>query len=485
MEKMRVRFAPSPTGPFHIGGARSALFNWLLAKKTGGDFVLRIEDTDRERSSQESEDNIKAALKWLGMDWNEGIDVGGDYGPYKQTERLETYRQYAQQLVAAGKAYYCYCSDEELEAQRQAFTDKGETPRYAGVCSNLTPEQQAELVAQGRKPTIRFKVPANQDIVIADLVRGNVVFESNGIGDFVIVKSDGIPTYNFAVVIDDALMKITHVIRAEEHLSNTPRQVLIYQALQLPLPVFGHISLILGKDRTKMSKRHGATSVDQYRQLGYLPQALVNFLALLGWAPSGEQELFSTAELIQEFSMEHVAKNPAVFDVDKLNWINQQYIRALNPEEYCTWSMTYVIAAGYATEQESPERLAWLKKVILMSQEYITYLSQVPEQISMYFTDEFEFENAEAQAVLQEDTAAAVIELFLEKLQAAETLEAATVQQALKATVKETKLGGKKVYMPIRVALTGNMHGPDLTQIIPLFGLNRTIERINGSMKKI
>ena len=484
MEKIRVRFAPSPTGPFHIGGARSALFNWLLAKKTGGDFVLRIEDTDRERSTQESEDNIKAALQWLGMDWNEGIDLGGPYGPYKQTERLEIYRKYAEQLVAEGKAYYCYCTDVELEAQRQAFTDKGETPHYAGVCSDLNPTQRAELAAQGRKPTIRFRVPANQDIVIADLVRGNVVFESNGIGDFVIVKSDGIPTYNFAVVIDDALMKITHVIRAEEHLSNTPRQVLIYQALQIAMPIFGHISLILGQDRTKMSKRHGATSVDQYRQLGYLPQALVNFLALLGWSPSGEQEIFSSEELIQEFSMEHVAKNPAVFDVDKLNWINQQYIRALSPEEYCTWSMPYVIAAGYASEQESPERLAWLKQVILMSQEYIAYLSQVPAQIAMYFNDQFEFENAEAQAELQEETAETVINLFLEKLQTVEVLDAVAVKQALKATVKETKLNGKKVYMPIRVALTGNMHGPDLTQIIPLFGLTRTVARIQASMAK-
>ena len=268
MEKeIRVRFAPSPTGPFHIGGARSALFNWLLARKTGGKLILRIEDTDLERSSRESEENIKAALKWLGMDWDEGVDVGGEYGPYRQTERLDLYRKYTEQLLAEGKAYYCYCTDDELEAERQALAAQSQMPRYMGKCRNLTPEQIAEFEKEGRKPTVRFKVPAGQQIVIHDMVRGDVVFESDGIGDFVIVKSDGIPTYNYAVVIDDALMHITHVIRAEEHLSNTPRQCLIYDALGFEKPVFGHISLILGKDRTKMSKRHGATSVDQYRKL--------------------------------------------------------------------------------------------------------------------------------------------------------------------------------------------------------------------------
>lgn len=333
-DEIRVRFAPSPTGPFHIGGARSALFNFLLARKMGGKMILRIEDTDLERSSRESEENIKAALKWLGMDWDEGIDVGGPNGPYRQTERLDIYKKYTEQLLAEGKAYYCYCTDEELEAERQALLAKGEMPRYMGHCRNLTSEQKAEYEKQGRKPTVRFKVPANQQIVVHDLVRGDVTFDSNGIGDFVIVKSDGIPTYNYAVVIDDHLMKINHVIRAEEHLSNTPRQCLVYDALGFEKPVFGHISLILGKDHTKMSKRHGATSVDQYRQLGYLPAGINNFLALLGWAPNSEQEIFSMEELIKEFSMEHVAKNPAVFDLDKLNFINQHYVRQLNEKEF-------------------------------------------------------------------------------------------------------------------------------------------------------
>ena len=292
-DEVRVRFAPSPTGPFHIGGARSALFNYLLARKTGGKLILRIEDTDRERSTPESEENIKAALKWLGMDWDEGVDVGGPNGPYHQMERLDIYKKYTDKLLAEGKAYYCYCTDEELEEERQSLIKEGKMPRYMGKCRHLTEEQIAQFKAEGRKPTVRFRVPADQQILVRDMVRGDVVFDSNNIGDFVIVKSDGIPTYNYAVVIDDALMHITHVIRAEEHLSNTPRQCLVYDALGFKQPTFGHISLILGKDHTKMSKRHGATSVDQYRQLGYLPEAINNFLALLGWAPNSEQEIFS------------------------------------------------------------------------------------------------------------------------------------------------------------------------------------------------
>lgn len=481
MEKMRVRFAPSPTGPFHIGGARSALFNWLLAKKNDGAFVLRIEDTDLERSTQESEDNICAALKWLGITWDEGVDVGGPYGPYKQTQRLDTYSKYAQQLLDAGKAYYCYCTDEELEAQRQALIEKNETPRYTGRCSELSVAEQEQLKAEGRKPTVRFRVPANQDIIIPDLVRGLVTFDSNGVGDFVIVKSDGIPTYNYAVVVDDYLMNITHVIRAEEHLSNTPRQVLLYQALDWKLPVFGHISLILGKDRTKMSKRHGATSVEQYKNLGYLPEALVNFLALLGWSPSGERELFSAEELIQEFSMDGVAKNPAVFDVDKLNYINEQYIRALSDEKYFELCWPYMQAAGYTEGRDEQ----WLRELVAFTKERVPYLSKVTAEVAFFFTDEFDFENEQAKAVLQEETAKFAGDIFIKHIKNAEQLDAAAVQVALKATVKESKLKGAKVYMPIRVALTGNVHGPDLAKIVALFGLDKSITRMNSMFSKI
>ncbi len=484
MNEVRVRFAPSPTGPFHIGGARSALFNWLLARKTGGKLILRIEDTDRERSTPESEENIKAALKWLGMDWDEGVDVGGENGPYHQMERLDIYKKYTDKLLAEGKAYYCYCTDEELEEERQSLIKEGKMPRYMGKCRNLTPEQIAQYEAEGRKPTVRFRVPADQQILVRDLVRGDVVFDSNNIGDFVIVKSDGIPTYNYAVVIDDALMHITHVIRAEEHLSNTPRQCLVYDALGFEKPTFGHISLILGKDHTKMSKRHGATSVDQYRQLGYLPEAINNFLALLGWAPNSEQEIFSMEELIHEFSMERVAKNPAVFDIDKLNWINQHYMRQLDAEAYFQVAKPHMIAAGYMTGEEEGEKLAWLHEVVATSQDHVSFAAQIPANVEMYFNDEFDFENEEAEAVLKGETVPTVINMLLEELPQVEALDAAAVKALFKKIQKTTKLKGKDVFMPIRVALTGNQHGPELAAMIPLLGVERSSNRIKASLAK-
>lgn len=484
-DEVRVRFAPSPTGPFHIGGARSALFNWLFARKMGGKLILRIEDTDLERSSRESEENIKAALKWLGMDWDEGIDVGGENGPYRQTERLDIYKKYTEKLLAEGKAYYCYCTDEELEEERQALIKEGKMPRYMGKCRNLTPEQIAAYEAEGRKPTVRFRVPADQQILVRDMVRGDVVFDSNNIGDFVIVKSDGIPTYNYAVVIDDALMHITHVIRAEEHLSNTPRQCLVYDALGFEKPVFGHISLILGKDHTKMSKRHGATSVDQYRQLGYLPEGIVNFLALLGWAPNSEQEIFSIDELIKEFSMERVAKNPAVFDIDKLNWINQHYMRQLDDEAFFAAAKPHMIAAGYMTGEETGEKLAWLKKVVATSKDHVSFAAQIPASVEMYFNDEFGFENDEAAAVLQAETVPTVIGMLLEELPKLEVLDGAAVKAFFKTIQKTTKLKGKDVFMPIRVALTGNQHGPELAEMVPLLGIERTEKRIRASLAKV
>lgn len=483
-DEVRVRFAPSPTGPFHIGGARSALFNWLFARKMGGKLILRIEDTDLERSSRESEENIKAALKWLGMDWDEGIDVGGENGPYRQTERLDIYKKYTEKLLAEGKAYYCYCTDEELEEERQALIKEGKMPRYMGKCRNLTSEQIAAYEAEGRKPTVRFRVPADQQILVRDMVRGDVVFDSNNIGDFVIVKSDGIPTYNYAVVIDDALMHITHVIRAEEHLSNTPRQCLVYDALGFEKPVFGHISLILGKDHTKMSKRHGATSVDQYRQLGYLPEGIVNFLALLGWAPNSEQEIFSIDELIKEFSMERVAKNPAVFDIDKLNWINQHYMRQLDDEAFFAAAKPHMIAAGYMTGEETGEKLAWLKKVVATSKDHVSFAAQIPASVEMYFNDEFGFENDEAAAVLQAETVPTVIGMLLEELPKLEVLDGAAVKALFKTIQKTTKLKGKDVFMPIRVALTGNQHGPELAEMVPLLGIERTEKRIRASLAK-
>jgi len=484
-QELRVRFAPSPTGPFHIGGARSALFNWLLAKKNHGKLVMRIEDTDLARSTKESEENIIEALEWLGITWDEGVDVGGAYGPYRQTERLNTYEKYTQQLLDHGQAYYCYCSEEELETERQAQQSKGETPKYGGGCRQLTDEQKAQFIAEGRKPTVRFRVQENKHIVFKDMVRDTVSFDSSGVGDFVIVKSDGIPVYNYAVVIDDALMQITHVIRGEEHLSNTPRQVVLYEALGFETPLFGHISLILAKDRSKMSKRHGATSVEHYRKAGYLPEAIINYLALLGWSPGTEQEFFSLDELIEQFSMDRVAKNPAVFDLDKLNFIGAHYIKKATPEVVTELALPHIQAAGYIGEEVSPETKTWLIDVVSILQDYISYGAEIVNHIDIFFTDDIQFENDEATVVMNDPDVVTVMNLFRDKLQALEVVDAVGVKAILKAITKELKLGGKKVFMPIRIALTGKMHGPDLDKVVAVIGKERILTRLATTLAKI
>jgi nondiscriminating glutamyl-tRNA synthetase len=480
-QEVRVRFAPSPTGPFHIGGARSALFNYLAAKHTGGKFVVRIEDTDQKRSTRESEENIKDALKWLGINWDEGIDIGGPDGPYRQMERLDIYKKYTEKLLAEGKAYYCFCTTEELEAEKEEQLKKGETPVYSGKCRNLPKETVQQYLKEGRPYVIRVATPKDQIIAIDDLVRGHVEFDSNIVGDFVIVKSDGIPVYNYCVVMDDALMHITHVIRAEEHLSNTPRQIVLYHALGFPVPKFAHVSLILGKDKKKMSKRHGATSVQQYKDMGYLPAAIVNFLALLGWTPDSDQEIFSQEELIQQFSLDRVAKNPAVFDIEKLNWINFHYMKELDENQLLAVCLPHLQKAGYASEQPSEQEMQWLKAMCQDMREHVQYGAQIVDAAKIFFTDDFKPENEETAAVLQEETASAVLKMFSDELAGLDQVTADTVQPLFKKIQKGLKVKGKFVYMPIRVALTGVMHGPELNVIVALMGRDKVQKRLAQS----
>lgn len=477
MAEVRVRFAPSPTGPLHIGGARSALFNYLFAQKLGGKLILRIEDTDRERSRRESEINIYESLRWLGINWDEGPDVGGDYGPYRQMERLSLYQEYTQRLLAEGKAYYCYCTEEELAAARQEARTGGGNPKYSGKCRALTAAEKRAYEAAGRKPVVRFRVPAEQKIVIQDLVRGEVVFQSEDVGDFVLVKSDGVPTYNYAVVIDDALMKISHVLRAEEHLSNTPRQLLLYEALGFPLPEFAHISLILGKDRSKMSKRHGATSVVQYKEEGYLPEAVVNFLALLGWAPVGEEEIFSMAALIQEFSLERVAKNPAVFDLEKLQWLNSLYIRECDPAVLQELALPYFQNAGFIAANPSAAEKEWVRLILTAYQDRLLCLQDVAQQAAIFRGEEVRF-TGQAADVLQQETFPLVLRTFYEHLAALDVVNMATVKMLFKNLLRELKLKGQFVYMPIRVALTGQEHGPELPLVLEILGKDLALRRV-------
>ncbi|TVP86277.1 MAG: glutamate--tRNA ligase [Alkalicoccus sp.] len=478
-EDIRVRFAPSPTGHLHIGGARAALFNYLFARHHGGTFVVRIEDTDQARNVDQATEKLLESLKWLGLDWDESVDKGGPYAPYKSMERLDTYQQYVDQLLAEGKAYHCYMTSEELEKEREEQRARGETPMYSGRDRNLTEEEKKAYEAEGRKPVVRFLVPKGQDIHVQDEVRGDVTFESDGIGDFVIVRQDGIPTYNFAVVIDDHLMKISHVIRGEEHLSNTPRQVLLYEALGCEAPVFGHASLILNEDRQKMSKRDETIIqfVEQYRELGYLPEAIVNFIALLGWSPGGEQELLTLQELEQEFRLDRVIKAPAVFDTQKLEWMNNQYMKAADEDRVVWLALPHLVKAGRLPERMTEEQRQWAYDLIVLHQEKMSYGAQIVELTELFFKQEIDY-NEEAQAVLNEEQVPEVLAAFRDKLLDLETWTTDDIKQSLKAVQKETGHKGKKLFMPVRIAVTGQMHGPDLQKTIILLGKDVVIKRL-------
>lgn len=481
MSPIKVRFAPSPTGPLHIGGARSALFNWLWARHTQGSFVLRIEDTDLERSQRKYEDEILKSLKWLGLDWDEGVDVGGPSDSYRQTERLAIYERYTQELLAAGHAYPCFCTDEELAAERAEQLRQGQDVKYSGKCCHLTAAEITANKAAGLPYCIRLRIPQDQPFIVDDMVRGAVSFDPKTIGDFVIAKSDGIPTYNYAVVIDDHLMGITHVVRAEEHLSNTPRQLAVYNALNFPQPKFAHISLILGNDRQKMSKRHGATSLMQYREMGYLPEAMLNFLALLGWSPTDEEEIMTPAELIAAFTLERVTKSPAVFDINKLNYINQQHMKRLSTEDLGDMARPFWEKSDLqaAISSLSPSRYELLVTAL---HDRLVCLADFPEQAAIFFR-RLEWEE-EALNVLKSETAQQSLNLFLQNLPLADA-SPAEIKKALKALIKTHKINGKDFYIPLRSALTGMLHGVDLPYLIAFWGQDEVQARISKSQQTI
>src|SRR5476649_201308 len=414
---MRVRFAPSPTGQLHVGNARTALFNWLLARGSGATFILRIEDTDAERSTRESEAAIVRDLRWLGLDWDEGPDIGGAHGPYRQSERLHLYQSYAKELLAANAAYHCFCSMAQLDAERQEALAAGRPAQYAGTCRRLSREQAETRIAAGERPAIRFRIPEERDVVFTDVVRGDVRFQTDVIGDPVIVRADGHPAYNFAVVVDDALMEVTHVIRGEDHISNTPRQILLYEALGFAPPAFAHLAMVLGPDHSPLSKRHGATSVAEFRSKGYLPEALVNYLALVGWSPGHGDELLPIEELARRFSLEAVGHSAGVFDEEKLAWANRHYLKIADASRLAELSLPYFNEA--AVRLAPDERgLAFLAAAMAMASSSVDRLNQVPARLALLF----EFDPARALAdpyVLGEmrtPGARAVVEALAEEL---------------------------------------------------------------------
>ncbi len=472
---MRVRFAPSPTGHLHVGNARTALFNWLLARGDEGTFVLRIEDTDVERSTRASEQAILDDLRWLGLDWDEGPDVGGPRGPYRSSERLHLYRSYAHELITAEQAYHCFCTPEQLEADRVTAIAEGRPARYAGTCRALSREESAARMAAGETPAIRFRVPDQGEIVIDDVVRGTVRFETDVIGDPVIVRADGHPAYNFAVVVDDALMEITHVVRGEDHISNTPRQVLLYEALGFELPVFAHLSLVLGPDHGPLSKRHGATSVAEFRTRGYLPEALVNYLALLGWSPriSGgatddDAELMAVDELAQRFSLDAVGHSAGVFDEEKLAWVNRHYLKTADPRRLAELTVPQFLASGFEVAPDA-EGLAFLASVMPMVASSVDRLDQAPARLAFLFrySPEATLDDAGVRDEMLAAGARAVVSALAEVLAAAPRLDRERFRAASSEVRARTGQKGRALFHPIRVALTGRSEGPELDLAVP------------------
>lgn len=476
---IRVRYAPSPTGHLHIGNTRTALFNYLFARNLNGKMIIRIEDTDVKRNVAGGEQNQLNYLKWLGIEWDESVDKDGGYGPYRQTERLDIYKIYWQKLLESGQAYKCYCTEEELEAEREEQRARGEMPRYSGKHRDLTLEQQQAYEAEGRIPSIRFRVPENRTYTFVDMVKGEVSFDSNGSGDFVIVKKDGIPTYNFAVVVDDYLMKISHVLRGDDHISNTPRQLMIYEALGWEPPVFGHMTLIVNEQRKKLSKRDESIIqfIEQYHNLGYLPEALFNFIALLGWSPEGEEEVFTREELIKQFQASRLSKSPALFNTEKLTWMNNHYIKALSQEALVELVLPFLQKTDLLPSELTAEQRQWAVDLIVLHQEKLNYGAQIVELTSLFFTEQLTY-TEDAKLVLREEQVLDVARAFVAQLQQAEEYTADTIKAAIKSVQKETGHKGKQLFMPIRVMATGEIHGPDLNQTLYLLGKEKVIARV-------
>ncbi|MBY7141661.1 glutamate--tRNA ligase [Virgibacillus sp. NKC19-3] len=485
-DKVRVRYAPSPTGNLHIGNARTALFNYLFAKHYDGKFIIRVEDTDDKRNVIGGEESQLNYLNWLGIEWDEGADVGGDYGPYRQTERLDLYNKYVDELLQRGLAFKCYMTEEELEAEREEQRRKGQVPKYSGAHRDLTQDQIAAFEAEGREPSIRMRVPANHTYTFNDIVRGNITFESSDFGDWVIVKKNGIPTYNFAVAIDDHLMKISHVLRGEEHISNTPKQMMVYEAFGWEPPQFGHMTLILNEERKKLSKRdeHILQFIEQYRNLGYLPETLFNFITLLGWSPVGEEEIFDKETLIKIFDPERLSTSAAIFDRHKLKWMNNEYIKASDLETVIDLAMPHLIDAGRLPKDMDDETRAWAEKVIALYREQLRYGAEIVELTEMFFNEDITYDEG-SMDVLQQEQVPEVLQVFTDKLIHLDDFTKDSIKANIKATQKETGHRGKKLFMPIRVATTGQTHGPELPMAIELLGKDVVLSRLDKVLKQI
>ena len=472
----RVRFAPSPTGYLHVGGARTALFNWLYARRLGGTFVLRIEDTDVERSSTDMVAGILDGLRWLGLDWDEGPGVGGPHGPYFQSERLDRYRSAAARLVADGFAYYCYCSPDRLRSERELAEQRGEAWRYDRACLTLPPDRIAEFEAIGAPRAIRFKAP-DTPTTFDDVVRGRIEFDAGSIEDFVIVRSDGNPTYHLSVVVDDVDMRISHVIRGDDHVSNTPKHILLFEALGAAPPVFAHVPLILGVDKKRLSKRHGATSVTEYQRQGYLSDAMVNFLALLGWSPGGDRELMSTTELVEAFSLEGISGGNAVFNTEKLDWMNGQYIAHLPIADLLRAVEPFLVEAGLLNTATRPTDV-WLSRLLELLRPRAKRLSEFADMARPFLHETVDYEPEALEKHVSTPDIGGHLVALAETLRKVDPFEESGVEAAVRGMAAERGLKVGALIHATRVALTGRTTSPGIFEVLVLLGRERSIERL-------
>lgn len=484
MSEVRVRFAPSPTGYLHIGGARTALFNWLFARKMGGKLILRIEDTDTERLKEDSVSQILTSLKWLGINWDEGPEVGGEVGPYYQSERREIYSKYAEELLEQGKAYYCFCSSEDLEAQREKQRAAKQPFRYARTCRDMSVEEAKARAAAGEPYSVRIKIPLEGNVVVHDLIHGDVTFNMDQFDDFVIVKSNGMPTYNFAVVVDDHLMGMTHVLRAEEHLSNTPKQLLIYEALGWEPPKFGHMPMILAPDRSKLSKRHGATSVEEFRSQGYVAEAIVNYLTLLGWGPGDERELFSLEETVELFQLEQMSKKAAIYDTKKLTWMNGQYLSSLPLEKILPEVKPFFVKDGLATEEWLENNAEYFAKLVDTVRVRVKTLQEVADAAAYFFKDIEEYDEKGVGKHFKPE-AVGLLEQCIAAIEADEVYDLASTEAAYNKIAEDNGLALGKVIHPTRLALTGRTVSPGMFDVMVLLGKEKTLERMHKAIEYI
>lgn len=480
-QEIRVRIAPSPTGFFHIGSARTALYNWLFARHNNGRFILRIEDTDVTRSSKEMTEIILDSLRYLGLDWDEGPEKGGEFGPYFQSERKGIYNDYAKRLIEEGWAYWCYCTPEEIEKERTEYFNK--KMNWQHRCREKFSRTEIENRKRtGVKPALRFAVPIDRKIEFYDLIHGRVEKISTDIEDFVILKGDGMPTYNFACVIDDHLMRISHIIRGIEHISNTPKQILLYESFNFPIPYFAHLPVILGKDKKKLSKRLGARSVLEYKTIGYLPEALVNFLALLGWSPGKDEEIMSQERMVEIFSLERINPANAIYDEAKLEWMNNHYIiNRISEQHFLEIIKPFVIEAGLISPEKYDKNVEWLNRVCILMRPRLKVLSDI-KKAKYFFSDDFEYDTPALKKHLNLETIS-IIKEFKEHLMLLEDFVSSKIEELLRSFAEKKGLKARELIHPLRVFVTGQEGGPGLFETMELIGRERCLQRIERVIK--